>query len=544
MFIEPVFGKKFFGREQVLATLHKRVTAMKGGYRQNIALTGPMLAGKSSILRHFLKSVKGPDVIPIYIELAGEDYDVFCTRYMATLLFEYLRSENLTAEGDFDGLIESCRSHIPSTVRHIEIITGLLSQKKEDQAYEKLLALTSIFKDETGKNCIVILDEFHNISHFKLKKPYQTFGKFIMIQKNTMYIVSSSQKTLLKEILSEKLSLLFGNFEVIEINGFDSQTAHSFMSDKAEIGSVSESIKNYLIQVSQGNPFYLEVLVNRLAKLISASDGKKGEKECLLDTFSELLYASSGVLNQYFTSSVNFFLEKKSRKKYLPILISIAHGNRTLKTIQKDMGRRDVELVSKLEKIQSMDLIYNSGIFYDISDNLFEYWLKFVYSLKTKSMIDDMDIKYLEFKNLVGRDYEAYSKFSKKSTTEIVSELFQSFDKEKIRVNMYDRKMPKFSSVETIDLGPNISEVSGRSGANAWVCRIKENDIADEQDITSLIDLKPRDKKGKIVRKIFIPLKRIEHNAFLLAKEKNIWIWDINQLNNILRLYGKFEVVL
>ena len=104
MFIEPVFGKKFFGREQVLATLHKRVTAMKGGYRQNIALTGPMLAGKSSILRHFLKSVKDSDVIPIYIELAGEDYNIFCTRYMATLLFEYLTihsSQRLSAAAEF-----------------------------------------------------------------------------------------------------------------------------------------------------------------------------------------------------------------------------------------------------------------------------------------------------------------------------------------------------------------------------------------------------------------------------------------------------------
>ena len=51
MFIEPVFGKKFFGREEVLGTLQKRVTSLKGGYRQNMALTGPMLAGKSSILR-------------------------------------------------------------------------------------------------------------------------------------------------------------------------------------------------------------------------------------------------------------------------------------------------------------------------------------------------------------------------------------------------------------------------------------------------------------------------------------------------------------
>ena len=57
MFIEPVFGKKFFGREEVLGTIQKRVTALKGGYRQNMALTGPMLSGKSSILRHFLNNI-------------------------------------------------------------------------------------------------------------------------------------------------------------------------------------------------------------------------------------------------------------------------------------------------------------------------------------------------------------------------------------------------------------------------------------------------------------------------------------------------------
>ena len=79
---------------------------------------------------------------------------------------------------------------------------------------------------------------------------------------------------------------------------------------------------------------------------------------------------------------------------------------------------------------------------------------------------------------------------------------------------------------------------------NKWVCTVKENDIADENDINKLAFLKKTKDGTKVIRKIFIPLKGIEQNAFLLAKEQNIWIWDVKQLNKLLRLYGKYEIVL
>ncbi len=227
MFVEPVFGKKFFGREEVLATLHKRVTALKGGYRQNLALAGPMLAGKSSILRHFLKNVGDTDVIPLYIEMTGEDFGIFCSQFMSSLLYHYMTAEGMKPAGNLKELKRDCRPVIPETVRCMDKVSKALKGRKKELAYETLLGLTSVFKTETGKSCLVILDEFQNISDFHLRNPFQTFGKFIMVQKNTMYIVSSSQKTLLKEILSKKLSLLFGNFEVIDVEGFDDQIARS-----------------------------------------------------------------------------------------------------------------------------------------------------------------------------------------------------------------------------------------------------------------------------------------------------------------------------
>jgi hypothetical protein len=544
MFIEPVFGKKFYGREEILATLHKRVNAIKSGYRQNMALAGPMLAGKSSILRHFLKSLRDDEVIPLYVDMSATDFETFSARFMATLLYQYLSLKGDKAEGTLESLIKNCEKDLPMTVNEVREILRYLGMKKHEEAYESLLDLTSTFRSECGKNCVVILDEFHNLSNFHLKRPFQVFGKFIMVQKNTMYILSSSQKTLLKDILSKKLSLLFGNFELIEVDGFDNQTARSFIADKANKLSIPDEIAGYVIQITRGNPFYLENIMKRFVSVAAAKGAAVADREVLVHALAELLYESEGILNQYFTNNINFFLEKKTRKNFIPVLLSLARGNNKVKKIQEDLASNTKDIGARLTKLQYMDLVFKSGVFYKVEDKLFEYWLRNVYDLKTGSMADDMDIKYLEFKNLVEKDISAYAEFFGKSFTEVITDLFRSFRNEKVHFNMNDKKLPTFDSVHSKQISSKVSSVEGASCGAVWLCHIKQDDLVEESDIAGLAKLGKNEKGMKIARKIIIPLKGIEHNSFLLAKEKNIWVWNVERLNRILRLYGKFELVL
>ncbi len=563
MFIEPVSGSMFFGREEVLGTLKKRVTALKGGYRQNLALTGPMLCGKSSILRHFIRNASDADVIPIYIEMDGEDFNVFALRFIASLMRGYLMSEGKLSQevgnfsqvlrgeacgervsADFDFLREITRELIPETSACVSAILKYLDKKRIDQAYEGLLALTSVFKSETGKNCVVILDEFHNLSNFGLRKPFQVFGKFIMVQKNTMYIVSSSQESLLRDILSSKLSLLFGNFEVIEVKGFDNHAARSFISGK--MGNMSEEniLRDYLIQLCQGSPFYLETVSSRVAKISAENGHKADDKECLLEALAELMYSSEGVLSQYFTNTLNFFLEKKNRKKYIPVLLSMSRGNSTLKAIQKGLGRNDKDLGNKLSKLREMDIIWSSGVFYKIADKLFEYWLRHVYSVKTRSMIDDMDMKYIEFKNSIGEDYENYRLFRAIDAADLITGILGKFNNEKIELGHNLRKLSAFSDIRRIASHGNVTSVAAQTEAGKWVFHIKQRDIIVEQDVCDIRKIPTGSGKHKILKKVLIPLGGIDENAFLLAKEHNVWIWDIGTLNRIFRVYGRFELVL
>ncbi len=54
MFSDPVVGDKFFGRAESLNFLSKRANGLKDGYRQNIAIIGDELVGKTSIIFNFL----------------------------------------------------------------------------------------------------------------------------------------------------------------------------------------------------------------------------------------------------------------------------------------------------------------------------------------------------------------------------------------------------------------------------------------------------------------------------------------------------------
>ncbi len=232
MLIDPVVGERFFGRENILALLEKRVCAIKSGYRQNVAITGHMPTGKSSVLNHFLFMFKDSEILPIYIEVLEGPFKQFATKFIGTLLYNYLKYNHKDAKDNLVYLVKECEKDIPATISHIKNILKQIEANSNDTAYSELLNLSSIFKEETKKRCVVILDEFHNLYRLGIKDHFRGFGKKIMTQKDTMYIVASSEVALIKKILSEKLALLFGNFEKITLGGFDCETSRAFIRKK------------------------------------------------------------------------------------------------------------------------------------------------------------------------------------------------------------------------------------------------------------------------------------------------------------------------
>jgi len=542
MFTQPAQGKSFFGRTKILEILDKRVNALRSGYRQNIALTGQMLSGKSSILHHFLQCLKDTSVVPIYVEVGDESFASFANKFMATVLYAFLKSENKPVTENMNNLIAEGEKVIPRTTEVVKRIRADIAKRKYNIAYRELLEITSILKEETLKPCIVILDEFHNLENYKLKNPFLHLGKIIMIQKSTMYIVSSSQRNTIKKILSEKLSLLFGNFEVIEVSGFGVKTARLFLKEKITPLNVNEYYSDYVLNLTDQNPFYLDIVSEGLKNAAQRLNTIRVNVELLKEVLTEVLYTPTGTICQHFTNNMHFLLEKKTRKQYINVLLALSGGATKIKDIASSAGG-DERLYSRiLDDLQKLDLAYKCGVFYKIQDRLFEFWLRNVYKRKEQSLIDNIHDKSLDFKNFIESDIENYLIEYNKGLLERLSDLFGMFNGELVEINKRLRRLPNFMKIEVLKYGGDKNYLSCESSKKYWICKVK-HDRTEEADVVDFIQ-SPYAKNSNSTRRILIPLRGIDTNALLLAKEKRIWIWELKNLNSLLRLYKKQDLIL
>ena len=542
MFSEPVVGEKFFGREEVLELLNKRVLALKDGYRQNVALTGQSLAGKSSILLHFLATIKDESFIPVYIEVVKEPFRSFANRFIATLLYNSLAKMGEEPNIDMDSLLEKASKILPKTSSAIKHVNSSIDRDEFDEAYTSLLGLTSIIKEETRIPCIVILDEFDNLEYIGVKNTFLSFGKVIMVQKNTMYIVSSSRNQAIKKILSEKLSLLFGNFEIVKISGFDTKRASQFIEIKLAGFETEDEIKKFLITFTDGNPFYLNHLVNRIEEIAIARMSNHIDAEVLEQAILDLVYNSNGVIHQYLLNFILDLLDTKSREEYIAVLGAIASGRNRQPDISRHLKFKNAEVAKALVRLMELGIISKSGVFHRIDDVVLEFWLRFVYQKRKALVVDGPAARMKLFSQELRSYIEDFSGKSEGGAIPMIAELFNHFSNELIQMDGKMMKLPRFTKVEIKSFAnatPFIAaSFRGKSGiVQPFEHHVSENDIIDYVRNVKAMDC-------PVSHKIIVPLKGIDENAKLLAKELKISIWEISVINMLLTFYGKPRIAI
>lgn len=542
MFSEPVVGEKFFGRDQILELLTKRVSALKDGYRQNIALTGQSLSGKSSIILHFLRMIKEEGFVPIYVEVVREPFRSFCDKFIATMLYNALVNLGENVDPDLETMSEAAQKLIPKTCHAIKNINSAVDKDEFEEAYSSLLALTSALKNETNLSCIVILDEFDNLEHLGIKNPFLSFGKVIMVQKDTMYIVSSSRDAAIKKILSEKLSLLFGNFEVLKVSNFDQKTADSFLTMKLAGFDLEERLKKFLIAFTDANPFYLNAMVSKIKALAIENMSSYIDIDIIAGSILDLVYNANGSIHRYLMNFILDHLDTKNRDEYFATMVAIAEGRNKQPDIARALKTKQAEAAKRIAHLIASGIASKNGVFYAIDDAMLSFWLKHVYQRRKSLLIDGT----FDRTSLFANDIKSYiSDFADEAAKPIVAriaELFNLFSNELVQVELKYIRLPHFTKVEVRTFSDSRPFVSASFRSNFWIVEPYENYVS-ENDIINLI----RNTKAlglKLSNKVILPLNGIDDNAKLLAKELKISIWDRAAINTLFGLYGKKRTVI
>ena len=542
MFSEPAVGEKFFGRDEVLEILNKRALALRDGYRQNIALTGQSLSGKSSIILHFLHTIKEEGFIPIYVEVVKEPFSAFANKFIATMLYNALTKKGEEVTIDMASLLEKASQVLPKTYSAIKHINSCVEQEECDQAYSSLLELTSTLRLELGVPCIVILDEFDNLEHLGIRSPFTGFGKVIMVQKDTMYIVSSSRNLAIRKIISEKLSLLFGNFEVIKVANFGIRSSNEFINIRLALFDIDDFLKKFLIAFTNGNPFYLDKMALKIKDIAIERMTSHIDTGIVTEAVLELVYNSSGTIHQYLTSYILELLDTKSKDLYISVLISIANGRNKQSEIAKGLHIKKACASDALQRLAEQGLITRSGTLYTIDDSMLEFWLKNVYQRKKNLLVDGTFDKQALFREDIRAYVADFERAFSMSTIERVSELFNLFSNELVQLDMKSLRMERFTKVEIKTFADSSPFIAASFRGKFWIAQVYDRDV-NENDIVSFI----RNVKGldcKISSKLIISIKGMDENAKLLAKELKISVWDSRTINTLLTLYCKKRIII
>lgn len=541
MFSEPAIGERFFGREEVLSLLNKRVLALKDGYRQNIALTGQSLSGKSSIILHFLHLIKEEGFLPIYVEVTKEPFVNFSHKYIATMLYNALKSRGADAGADLDSLLSKAREIFPRTSMAIKQVLSSIEGTKYEDAYSGLLGLTSILKNEAGISCIVILDEFDNLEHLGVRNPFLSFGKVIMVQKDTMYIVTSSRNRAIKKILSEKLSLLFGNFEIIKVANFDLNTSMAFIDSKTNGFDVDLGVRRFLIAFTGGNPFYLDTIITRAKdeslENLTSFIGQESLARAILNS----VYKANGPIHQYLLNYVLNLLDTDMKEVSLNALAAIARLENTQGRIARYLKIKQSEVSKALSGLLEAGLISRNGIYYVIDDEMLGFWLGHVYQRRREMLIDGPIERDAIFMADIEGFIAEYSRESERSLEDRIVELFNQFSNDLVQIETKNIRLPHFTKVDIKTEEASQPIITASFNRNLWAAQAYDKDLSENDIVEYIRNLKSINHK--IAHKIIIPLKGMDENAKLLAKELKISIWSRDVINTLMGIYGKKRIV-
>lgn len=524
----------FFDRKFYLDILQKRVSGLKDNYRQNIAIIGDELVGKTSLIFKFMENFQDNRIIFVYVDTRFESISSFSKRFMGILLYNFLNNSGIILKEDLGFLIHKSSSYIPKTVEKINLILNNLAKKRTANIFSELMLLSESIHAETGKSCVVIFDEFQNLEDLGYKNLYRDWSKLLIANKNTMYMIISSMKFKAKEILSKDLSLLFGNFEVITVEPFDIGASSEYLNLKLAGLSIVNPLRDFIVHFTGGYPMYLEVISEALLR-------NRGVD--LAETLEDTLFSASGVLNQRFSNYMKRFSDRSAGNDYIAILYLISSGRNRIKDIAHILHKKKSELALRISHLLGLDTITRSGDFLKINDRVFSFWIKFVYQEKLQALTFDAKNQKAKFLDQIESMIQEFMVSAQKPLMERMSELFRLFEDEMLQVEKKKIRLNHFREIKPLEFKSRMLKngLIGRSNESLWIIAIKA-DLITEEDIIEF-SKECRKYRHKLQRKIIVTLKDIDTNTRLRALEEKIWAWDVNSLNQILDLYSRPRVI-
>ncbi|MCA9402974.1 MAG: ATP-binding protein [Candidatus Omnitrophica bacterium] len=542
---EIEFEHHFHGRGEILDLLKKRVGGLKEGYRQNVALIGYRHVGKTAVLQEFLHNLDDSKVTPVYLDLENKDIFYFFQKFSASLLYHFLKNRGQPVHDDLNLLLEEAKPYLPETVEVIRNIQLNLGKGKMASSFFGLMTVPEIYTYESGQFCVLIFDEFQVLDEFGVPDVFTSLSSKIMTQKNCLYILSSSYKYSAQKILAEKLSLLFGNFEMVEMDAFDHRHSQDFIEYLLEGHQIGNQLCHFLTEFTGGYPLYLQLVCREVMNLRARFQQSEIYLPLIAKAVENTLFDRWGVISRHFELIMNELCLGKGNRVAGPVLIALANGLQRNEELLDEVDINKAQLTKSLRRLQDEGIIFRNGKLHYFKDKLFRYWIKFVFQRRLNEIELTPDKQRQQFRAEFQLYVENFQDTSQKAFSSRILELLNCLVNESLDLNGRKYRLPSFRDLRPATVaseqGPLIDVIQASTDNSTWLIVLKEDGFQ-EQDVSAIVaEAKKLERKPE--KCLIISLSELDQHTRLRALQERFWIWNEEEIKALVTLFDKPSIM-
>jgi len=498
-----------------LPVLDKRINGFKSGYRQNLAILGLDSEEISYLLDNYLLENKYSDFIYIRVSSNYKNAGDFFKDVAISFFSEYLdRIEKL------DYFLFTLEERLPKTVNFIKNIL-----KKNNISFFDVVELLDKIINETHKKYIFLIENFTGLDEiFNLW--YQAFAKFIILQRDCMIILTSSNILKAENILANELNLLFGNFEKIyldEVNFID-----KYLYFKTCLPpDISDFSILFFINILGNNLMYYDLVSTIIKNNYNNSD----EVNSLIKILEEVLYKRDGYFYQKYIKKIEFLKEEfNDYSSIIKLLFNLADGYIRKNELVSLNIYDSKTLKARLDKLNRLNYITNFGNIYKISDYLFSFWLLNVFKINISSF--SIQRQYFFWRENITIEINNFREKFYRDKIEKIKELLLYFKDDIVYMNKIKYLLPVIGKLELVF--SDMDKFYFLTPRENIFLGLKLNNTYD----VDIFEFLKEANKYKQSKKIFISTGDINSAAKLLAKNHKMLVLDYNDINNLFSIYN------
>ncbi len=544
----------FYDRESELTTLLTLIEAFQEGKPNNVALVGIRKVGKTQILFELerrLEKVKELVSTYVYVEPGAfshlGDSWLFALLSKTAIALEVLTIDELLQIPESGRMRLLASKLIGEFPELSERFFDLAGQEKRD-AFETLstcFEFVEHFAQKKGLRYVCMFDEFQNLRTFGESALEDRIRSFLMRQQGYMFITAGSIISTLTDMFENAQSPLFGHFRLETVGPFSYEDSRGFILSRLQGRSnLSELMVNYLIHLTRGYPYYLDVLVEEI--LLKYKGLRNISRNAFIDVLLSQIFSVNGQIYNYLKYLIEASFTQRGYKSYVDILAAIAQGSKSVTEIANAVREPKENVNTYLRRLMEMSFLARQNSRYLILDPLLELWLREVFL--TEELADRLGLheKYNLYRSQIENMIQTFKEELGKGNEARVRELFMAFDG---RLTFKGLRLPKFSDVRAeivdgaeIDIFATPDGVGERSCAR-WVGEVKDSNFstADVQKFSAKVNIVER--SFSVECKLLICLFGIDSAAYEAAQRDGIRVFLLKDINFLMENYSKFPIL-